>query len=283
MLPSVPRPVSRSLRSVAQYATKSAAVGFDVVRPPTPGVLFLTYHRVGSGAAQELDVPAGVFDAQMAHLARTGRAVSIDVALQRSATPVVPSGPDPVVVTFDDGTVDFIDHAVPALVRHGVPAVMYIATDFIERQRPFPYDGAPLSWSALAEAVSTGLVTVGSHTHTHAVMDHLGPDQAEDELRRSIQLIEDRLGVPAWHFAYPKGVAPGAEVEAVVRHHFRSAALCNSGTNPYGATDPHRLERTPIQRSDHGVFFRRKLDHGLRLEGELRRRLNERRYAGLAN
>jgi len=259
------------------------------VAPPQAGAIILLYHRVGSGAGVELDVPASVFDEQMAVIARSGRAATLDDAVDVLTTATGPTtghstGPDahPAVVTFDDGTADLVDVALPILVRHGVPATIYVATRFIEDGVDFPYGGTPLSWAALAEAVSTGLVTVGSHTHSHAVMDKLSESEADDELRRSRHLIEDRLGVGADHFAYPKGVVDG-RAEPIVRRHYSTAALADMGTNHYGRTDPHRLARTPIQASDGIRWFGPKLAGGMALEGRLRARMNRRRYASASS
>jgi hypothetical protein len=76
-------------------------------------------------------------------------------------------------------------------------------------------------------------------------------------MRRSRGLIEDRLGVPCRHFAYPWAVSSPA-AERAVRGHFRSAAL-RWQTNRRGRIDPFRLGRTPILRNDEGVFFRAKV------------------------
>ena len=168
---------------------------------------------------------------------------------------------------------------MPVLERHRVPATLYLATDFVERQRTFPPDATPVTWSGLAEALSTGLVTVGSHTHTHALLDRLPDGEVADELDRSIALIGERLGVEAQHFAYPKAVAGSPAADEAVRARFRSAALAGTRANPYGTTDPHRLARSPIQVSDHTRWFHRKAQGGMAVEDGLRRALNRRRYS----
>lgn len=240
----------------------------------------LEYHRVGSGCGLELDVRPGVFAEQMDVLASRGNVLSLDGGLDRLAS----AGEDPaIVITFDDGTADFMEHALPVLVDNDLPATYYIATDFIEQQRPFPDDGVPLSWSALADAVHTGLVTIGSHTHSHAVMDKLDPAIAREELASAAGLIEDRLGVPAAHFAYPKGVFGGPDVEEVVAEYHRSAALANGAVNRFGNVEPLRLDRVPIQASDTMANFVSKIDGGMRLEGVLRNALNRRRYRAALN
>jgi peptidoglycan/xylan/chitin deacetylase (PgdA/CDA1 family) len=182
-------------------------------------------------------------------------------------------------VTFDDGTADFMDRALPILERFGVPATIYLATDHIERGTPFPHEGPPLSWSGIRDALATGLITVGSHTHTHRVLGRVSAEEAELEVNRSCELLEDRLGVSPRHFAYPKAVPGSPAAEAVVRTRFASAALGGTRPNPYGRTDPFRLRRSAIQASDGMRWFRRKLDGGMALEGTLRTMLNGRRYA----
>jgi peptidoglycan/xylan/chitin deacetylase (PgdA/CDA1 family) len=243
----------------------------------------LIYHRVGGGSGTEIDLDPGLFDEQMAWLADGGRAVSLDDALDALQRPAPPDGPDPVVVTFDDGTADLAEVALPVLARHSVPATVYVATDFVDRQRPFPADGTPLTWAGVREMVASGLVTIGSHTHTHALVDRLRPDEVAVELDRSIELIGERAGVSAGHFAYPKAVAPPEPVEAVVRDRFRSAALGRCRPNPYGRTDPHRLARSAIQVSDGMEWFVRKAEGGMALEDGVRRTLNRLRYAGASN
>ena len=266
---------------------KTVAAWGDRVRAPGRGVVVLIYHRVGGGSGTEIDLDPGLFDDQMAWLAASGRAASLDAALERLASAERAAGdepePDPVVVTFDDGTADLADVALPILVRHDVPATVYVATDFVDRQRPFPADGTPLTWPAVREMVASGLVTIGSHTHTHALVDRLPPDEVAVELDRSIELIGEHAGVPADHFAYPKAVAPPAPVEAVVRDRFRSAALGGCRPNPYGRTDPHRLARSAVQVSDGMDWFVRKAEGGMALEDGVRRTLNRLRYAGASN
>lgn len=267
--------------NAARCAGKAAAALAEIGRRPRRGVVVLLYHRVGAGSGLQVDLPAARFEEQVAEIASRATTLGHALAALAGAPPGGRSSAvDPVVVSFDDGTADFVDVALPILVQYRVPAVLYVATAFIDEQRDFPAGGRPLSWSALADAVSTGLVTVGSHTHAHALLDRLAPGEVEYELDRSVGLIAEHLGVEPEHFAYPKAVAPAPNAEALVRSRFASAALAGTRPNLYGATDPHRIARSPIQVADGMVWFRRKLAGGLRLEDDLRRLVNRRRYAG---
>ena len=57
-----------------------------------------------------------MFDDQMAALAETGSAISVDEAVGELGSGRSLSGR--VAVTFDDGTADFVDTALPVLARH---------------------------------------------------------------------------------------------------------------------------------------------------------------------
>ena len=261
----------------------------DALLPRHDGVTVLIYHRVGGGSASEVDLDVDAFDRQLAHLAEHADVVTLDDAIGRLAGGTDPTGASTgsssrsqVVITFDDGTDDFTDHAVPALVRHRLPATLYAATAFIDEQRRFPWDAAPTSWSALRDAVATGLVTIGSHTHSHWLLDRLEPAAIAADLDRSIELIGEHLGVRPAHFAYPKALPGSPVAEIAVRRRFASAALAASRVNRPGHTDLHRIWRTPVQRSDGFEWFAAKAAGGLRLEGELRALVARVKYRGAA-
>ena len=254
----------RALKAVARFT--------DLLRGERPGLVVLCYHRVGAGTGSEVDLAPAVFEEQLAVIAASGRLCRLEEGLDRLGG----SGPaDGVVVTFDDGTADFAEQVVPALVRHGVPATLYLATGLVGA----PGAGA-LTWAALADACSTGLVSVGSHTHGHLLLDRADPHEAAVDLDRSIGAIGDHLGRPPLDFAYPKAVAPSAANEEAVRSRFRSAALAGTRPNPVGRTDPYRLARSPVQVADGMRYFDRKLAGGMALEDDLRRLVNRVRYAG---
>ena len=241
--------------TLARRGVKLAVLPGGVVTRRRPGdLVILLYHRVGAGE-REIDLPLASFARQVRALAASGRVTSLEGAL-------APEAPGGVVVTFDDGSADFTEHAVPLLVEHGVPALLYLATGMVAN------GGSPseaITWPQLREAVATGLVAVGAHTHNHTDLSRSGYREAIEEMRRSKETIEDRLGAPCRHFAYPWAVA-SAEADRAARELFATAALDAWRTNRRGRLDPFRLGRTPVLRSDGGMFFRAKA-RGL-LDGE---------------
>jgi peptidoglycan/xylan/chitin deacetylase (PgdA/CDA1 family) len=264
-----------------RQAVKVVAGAVDALRRPSSGLVILIYHRVGGRTYIDTDLPANLFEEQVSFLTEQTQVVTLDAGLRMIENPR--SDPsDVVAITFDDGTADFAEFALPVLDRHRVPVTLYLATSFIEDQRSFPDDGAPISWDAVRDARSTGLVSVGSHTHRHALLDRLPPNEVNDELDRSIGLIEERLGVAAAHFAYPKAVPGSPAADAAVRARFRSAALAGTRANSFGTTDPYRLARSPVQVSDGMHWFTHKVRGGLSLEDSIRKRVNRMRYRNAA-
>lgn len=247
------------VNGIARRASKAALLPFGLADRRRPGdVVVLLYHRVGPSRS-EIELPAEALGQQLHELATRERVLTLEDA--------VADGHGGVVVTFDDGTPDFHGTVLPLLVEHRVPVHLYLATGLVANDA-----GDGLTWSQLSEAVSTGLVAVGSHTHSHADLSRANERDAEEEMRRSKELIEDRLGTPCDHFAYPWAVGSPA-ADRAVRRLFRSAALHAWRTNRAGEIDPYRLGRVPILRSDGRFFFRRKVRGQLDTEAWLYRAL----------
>jgi peptidoglycan/xylan/chitin deacetylase (PgdA/CDA1 family) len=258
--------------SLARKAVKAAVLPGGIVTRRRPGdVVVLLYHRV-VGLGGEIDIPPALFERQLAALAEGERVLTLDQALDGDAA-------GGVVVTVDDGYRDFHDTVLPLLVRYRIPALLYLATGLVAGEGPGPRPtGAPpwgspgpsgdpeaLTWSQLAEAQDSGLVTVGAHTHGHTDLSRASEQVCRDEMARSQELVEDRLGIACRHFAYPWAVA-SPTADRVARELFDSAALDAWRSNRAGAVDPWRLGRTPVLASDGMAFFRAKVKG--RLDGE---------------
>jgi peptidoglycan/xylan/chitin deacetylase (PgdA/CDA1 family) len=122
------------------------------------------------------------------------------------------------VVTFDDGFENVYHHAWPVLRELGIPATVFVATAYLDSDRPFPFDrwgGAvagrvpPASWRPLqtrhcAEMLAGGLIDIGSHTHTHRDFRRR-PAALEEDLRLSLTVLQRRLGLADATFAFPYG------------------------------------------------------------------------------
>jgi peptidoglycan/xylan/chitin deacetylase (PgdA/CDA1 family) len=222
------------------------------------GVHVLAYHLVEGGTASPVDLPLDSFRRQMEELARLGgggRVLSLGEAVRRlTGGESADGGVSAVVLTFDDAYQSFRTHAFPVLSELGLPATLYVPTGFVARETPGPLAGArdlpALDWSELAELAATGLVTVGSHTHSHRDLDTLARSDAgamRDEVVRSKDLLEEHLGRPVEHFAYPRARRSDA-AEAEVRALYRTAVVAGGRANRPRSFHPYRISRLPVRR-----------------------------------
>lgn len=104
-----------------------------------------------------------------------------------------------VVLTFDDGKKDFYSEVYPLLKAHGFKAVLFVSPGRLELTDEF------LTWEQLKEIHSGGLVEIGSHGLYHDPLTRLSPPEAEERIRRSKAVLEEKLGTRVDLFAYPYG------------------------------------------------------------------------------
>lgn len=82
-------------------------------------------------------------------------------------------------------------------------------------------------WEELRR-LDPAVVSVQSHTVSHAILPTLQTEACERELEESRRMIEERLQRPAPFFAYPNGDCSSAVREAAGRH-YRAAVLAAGG------------------------------------------------------
>lgn len=98
-------------------------------------------------------------------------------------------------------------------------------------------------WDALRQ-LDPSLVTIGSHSLTHAVLTSLDAHDLEREVGESRRLLEARLGRPVEQFAYPNGDLDGNVAQAVRRHYAVAVTVEPRFVEP--GADPLRLPRVSM-------------------------------------
>lgn len=256
----------RTLKSGVFRIAKTGFAAADLVLGDWPGPRILIYHQIGSGTKGQMDVPASVFERQIDWLGERGRFARLEDALGESGSP---EGDRTWVLTFDDGYEDVYRNAYPLLSERRIPFTLYLTTERMESRKPYDNGASPLQWSQVSEMVNSGLVTIGAHTHSHPDLRHLSREEIATELNHSNQIITERTGFEPRHFCYPKGYWSAiAEPEIVARY---DTATLGAGSPVTAATNPYRIHRVAVQRSDGFAFFQRKIAKGMRLEEATRR------------
>jgi len=133
----------------------------------------------------------------------------------------------------------------------------YVASlsEELDTQVP-PESGAlMMSYDQIRALVKQGHI-VGSHTMTHPNMAYLNPEVARRELTESKQRLEQKLGDPVSHFAYPcPALSPHWTEQTVTASRvagYETAVTTNGGLAREG-DDPLRLKRVGASRMVEGL------------------------------
>ena len=205
------------------------------------GVVVLSFH----GAQLASPGDARRCADQIERVVERARVITLDEAV-RGLSREDPAVAHSMVITVDDVSAAFAAVVVPVLVRHHVPATMFLTTSLVGDESSARPEPPPISWSRVNELVGTGVVTLGSRSHTGATLERASATAASAEIGRSIDLITERTGRTPAHFAYPGGLAGSPEADALVRAHFHSASAGRGRINVIGRTDVHGLVRPVV-------------------------------------
>ena len=223
-----------------------AAATFVVAVSDKYVVPIIMYHSVNDKALEHLQNASTVnidrFRYHMEFLRKNHfRVISFDELVQgiKSARPFPRKT---VVLTFDDGYDDVYTNAFRILREYGYPATVFVLTDLIGRE-------GYMTWDQLKEMRSSGLITVGSHTQTHAYLPEVPEDVQRKEIAQSKKILENVFGEPVKYFAYPVGGFTDAIKDMVRAAGYEAACTTNRGFNRFN-TDVYALKRIRFSSKD---------------------------------
>jgi peptidoglycan/xylan/chitin deacetylase (PgdA/CDA1 family) len=217
-----------------------------------PGTIpVLLYHAVMDDPPAwiaEFTVGRRQFGAHLDSVAASGRTPVTVGTLVDALTGGGPLPPRPVVLTFDDGFADLPGPTAQTLADRGMPATAYLTTGAVTPGRTSLLPPAPMMTLSQAPLLEQYGVEVGAHTDTHPQLDTLPPRALDHELRRPKAELEDVLGHPVAHLAYPHGYNSRAvRRAAAVAGYASAAAVRHALSSP--ADEPYRIARLIVRRT----------------------------------
>ena len=212
------------------------------------------YHSIDH-SGWKLSVTPGVFERQMQYLAQKGWAVPlVDVVSYAKGEKKLPA--HAVTVTFDDGYRDLLTTVLPIITKYHIPVTVFVPSDVSVRSDERAKRDI-CTWEELRILQRTGLVTIESHSRTHAHLPRLSPHELVNEMGGSADDIERELGVRPRYHAYPYGErSPAIEAEAAKT--YVAAFGISEGTIRPG-DDLFSLKRVQIDGTMNFLLFRLRL------------------------
>jgi peptidoglycan/xylan/chitin deacetylase (PgdA/CDA1 family) len=186
------------------------------------GVPVLLYHGIAGGSdksagerEQRYCVTTDQFRAQLEMIRELGLRV---ITLDELVTGKMSSSSPAVAITFDDGLWSDYMKALPLLQQAGATAHFFINTSVVGRP-------GFMDWQQIVELDHAGM-QIGSHGHEH--VDHSRPPipVLVRQMRRSREILEQRLQQPSTWFAAPYGLISRRLFAAVEQSGFRG--ICTS-------------------------------------------------------
>ncbi len=231
-------------------------------------MLVLCYHAVSERFPAPLSVTPEAFERQLRMLSRAGyRGATFEDAVQAGSGRTV-------AITFDDAYLSVLELGKPLLDAVGFPATVYAPTAYLDTpERPLSWAGIeqwiggeheqellPMSWDQLGGLAEAGW-EIGSHTRTHPRLTTLDDATLREELVRSREEVEQRLGRACPTLAYPYGDHDERVVAAA-----GAAGYTAAGTLParLHAERPLAWPRVGIYHSDDERRFRMKVSRAMR-------------------
>ncbi|MFA5462318.1 MAG: polysaccharide deacetylase family protein [Sulfurimonas sp.] len=125
-----------------------------------------------------------------------------------------------VCLTFDDAYADFYYFIYPLLQKYNLKALLAVPTKYILDDTNYTQDtrlgfehndlfknyekATFCTFKELREMIDSGLVQIGSHSHSHVNLLEKGVD-LEEELVISKNILEEKLGIKIESFVFPFG------------------------------------------------------------------------------
>ncbi|MET9774315.1 polysaccharide deacetylase family protein [Streptomyces sp. NPDC006367] len=200
------------------------------------------------GWIAEFTVRPDRFAAHLDAIVDSGRTPVTIGALAGHLAGRAPLPPRPVLLTFDDGFADLPGPTAEALAARGLPATAYLTTGAITPGGRSLLPPAPMMTLDRAAELERSGMEIGSHTVTHAQLDTLSARELAYELRTSKAVLEDTLGHPVRHLAYPHGYNSPRVRAASARAGYETATAVRHALSS-GHDEPYRIARLIVRHS----------------------------------
>ena len=172
-----------------------------------------------------------------------------------------------IFITFDDGSEDQYQ-AAEVLDKHGIKAAFFVIPRDIEvGERVTTRPGTklkPMTVKQIKDLNRRGHI-IGSHSYSHQNLVRLQPYQIYEELKKSKDILEEKLGGQVDFLAFPYGTVKDISDEAkrIAADVFNFNFTFIPGKNNFASADRTHIKRSGV-RPDWSLFRIRAVVSGFR-------------------
>ena len=200
------------------------------------GIITLMYHRFEENKYPSTNIKNEIFSEHLKEINNLG----IEFIKYKKFEEIIKIDIDKnyLHLTIDDAFESFYSNAWPVLKKRKIPFVLFVSTREIGK---YGY----MTWKQIKEIESSGLVTVGNHSHSHEYLIDWEEKKIRDDLEKSIKIFEEELGYSPKLFSYPFGEYSTILKKIVTDLNFEFAFGQHSGVID-SSKDFFELPRFPI-------------------------------------
>ena len=103
-----------------------------------------------------------------------------------------------ILLTIDDGLLSFYQNAWPILKKKKIPFILFVNTREVGS---FNY----MNWDQIVELQNADHVEIGNHSHSHEYLVDENPETIKNDILKSIEIFNKKLGKNSSFFSYPFG------------------------------------------------------------------------------
>jgi len=163
---------------------------------PDKGVIAIMYHRFNENKYPSTNIRNEIF---LEHLNEINNSKFEFISFSKFSE-IIKSKMEKnyLLLTIDDAFESFYLNAWPVLKKRKIPFILFVSTREVGK---YNY----MTWDQIKEIESSGLATIGNHSHSHEYLIDWEDKEIKNDLEKSIEIFKEKLGYSPKLFSYPFG------------------------------------------------------------------------------
>ena len=142
-----------------------------------------------------------------------------------------------ILLTIDDAFTSFYKNAWPIIKEERIPFILFVSTEAVGNK-------GYMNWTQIKEVENESFAYIGNHSHSHDYLTKFNFEKFVEDIERSINIFNNKLGYNPSFFSYPFGEY-NLEQKNYISKNFEFAFGQHSGVIDLNK-DKYELPRFPI-------------------------------------